>query len=159
MKTRECPREREIAAAAARGMLDDALREHARGCAACAETVAVAAALGELSRDDAVDRPAADPRVLWLKSQLASGLAGSYAAERAASGSAAVWIAVAACWVVLISWRWSELRSLLDRLSLGSLMMSGGDLGVVPVASLLFVAVMAGTTLAIMLHQVFVEDL
>lgn len=159
MRRRECPREHEVAEAAGRGMLDEAVREHARGCAECAETLAVARALRELSHADAVDRPVADPRVLWLKAQLAPRRAPAAASEKTAGGSAMVWIAVAACWAVLLAWRWSELRGLLDRLSLGKLMMSGGDLGAVPMTSLVVVAVMAAVTLAIMLHQVFVEEL
>ena len=159
MRTRECPREHDVADAARRGTLDDAVREHARGCAMCAETLAVARALGELSHADAVDRPMADPRVLWLKAQLAPRRASAVASERTAGGSAVVWVAVAACWAVLLVWRWSELHSLLDRLSLGKLMMSGGDIGAVPMTSLVVVAAMAAVTLAIMLHQVFVEEL
>lgn len=159
MRRRECPREHDVAEAARRGMLDEAFREHARGCAECAETLAVARALGELSHADAVDRPMADPRVLWLKAQLAPRRASAVDSERSAGGSAVVWVAVAACWAVLLAWRWSELRGMLDRLSLGELMMSGGDLGAVPITSLVVVAAMAAVTLAIMLHQVFVEEL
>lgn len=159
MRRRECPREHDVVAAARRGMPDEEFREHARGCTACAETLAVARALVELSHADAVDRPMADPRVLWLKAQLAPRRASAVDSERSAGGSAVVWVAVAACWAVLLAWRWSELRGLLDRLSLGELMMSGGDLGAVPITSLVVVAAMAAVTLAIMLHQVFVEEL
>ncbi len=159
MRARECSREHEMALAARRGMLDDTLREHARGCAVCAETAAVAGALGTLSEIDFQERLAADPRVLWLKAQLVPQIAPPAAVERAAGSSAAVWIAVAACWVVLIAWRWSEVRDMLDRLSIGNVMVSGGDLGAVPIVSLLVVGVMTGVTLAIMLHQVFVEEL
>lgn len=159
MKTRECPREHEVAQAANRGIPDGALREHLRGCEACSETLAVSRALGTLNDADAVDRPAGDARVLWLKAQLAPRLAPAVTSERAGGGPAAVWIAVAACWAVLLAWRWSDLRSLLDRLSLGEFMMSGGNLGTVPIASLAVVALMTAVTLAIMLHQVFVEEL
>ncbi|MCM2316965.1 MAG: hypothetical protein NDJ92_17590 [Thermoanaerobaculia bacterium] len=159
MRRRECSREHDVAEAARRGVLDPAVREHARGCAVCAETLAVAHALGELSHADAVGRATADPRVLWLKAQLAPRRATAGASESPAGGSAVVWIAVAACWAVFLAWRWSELRGLLDRLSLGELMVSGGGLGAVPITSLVVVAAMAAVTLAIMLHQVFVEEL
>ncbi|MGK2856405.1 MAG: hypothetical protein ACSLFQ_04285 [Thermoanaerobaculia bacterium] len=159
MRTRTCELEHETAAAARDGAPGEAIREHARACSICAETLAVTSALRELSHADAVVRPVADARVLWLKAQLAPRLPSPIESERAARGSAVVWVAVAACWAVLISWRWSELHGLLERLSPGKLMVSGGDLGAVPVVSLAVVAVMTAVTLAIMLHQVFVEEL
>ena len=62
MKTRECSREREVVAAVAHGVLEESIREHARQCDECAQTVAIARALGELNENVDAKRADADSR-------------------------------------------------------------------------------------------------
>jgi hypothetical protein len=69
-----------------------------------------------------------------------------------------VWTVVAVCWTVLLAWKGSELFGVLDRFSLGRMLL-GSDPGTLPMASLAIVALMTTVTLAVMLHQVFVEEL
>lgn len=159
MKARECPRERETALAARRGALDEAAAVHARGCASCAEAAAVAAALASLSDDDVPARAPVDARVLWLKAQLAPRSADAAGQGPVSRGVIAVWVAVAASWAAFLTWRWPELRSLLETLTPQQLMAGSAGHASIPMASLGAVMLMAAVTLAIMLHQVFVEEL
>ena len=159
MTTRECPREKDVASAARRGAVDAELRGHARECPVCAETIAVTSVLAELAQADVPERSAMDARVLWLKAQLMPRFGGAGddpAGARQSKGF--VWIGVAVCWIAVLGWKWSELRGLLDRLSIGGLLVNA-DASTLPMASLAVVALMTAVTFAIMFHQVFVEDL
>ncbi len=158
MRARNCPSEHDVLTAARRGALDDAMRLHAKTCATCAETIAVVAALATLGEDDEAPRARVDARVLWLKAQLAPRAMNPAEAEKAAQGVTAVWVAVTASWVVLLVWRWADLRQLLETMTPGRLLKGVVETGTLPVASLAVVVIMAAVTLAIMLHQVFVEE-
>ncbi|MFA6957581.1 MAG: hypothetical protein WC538_17045 [Thermoanaerobaculia bacterium] len=159
MRARECQREHEVVAAARRGSIDEALLAHAKGCAICSEAAAVASALRSLDDDDLPARSTLDARVLWLKAQLAPMSIQGPSAENASQGVFAIWAAVAACWTIFITWRWSDLKRLLETISPERLLMGAGHPAALPVASLAVVVLMAAVTLAIMLHQVFVEEL
>jgi len=158
MRARECQRENEVAVAARRGSMDDTLRAHAKSCAVCSEAASVALALRSLNDDDIPARTTIDARVLWLKAQLVPLSIQGPASEQASQGVFAIWAAVAACWTIFITWRWPDLRRLLETMSPEGLLTSAGHPAALPVASLAVVVLMAAVTLAIMLHQVFVEE-
>jgi hypothetical protein len=159
MTAHECPRERETVLGLRRGALDGELAEHARECAACAEAVAVTGALASLADAELPSRTRVDARVLWLKAQLAPRAVDPAAGGAASRGVVAVWAAVAVCWAGFLAWRWPDLRHLLESLTPQRLLTGAADPGAIPMASLAAVMIMAAITLAIMLHQVFVEEL
>lgn len=159
MRARGCQRENEVVVAARRGSIDEALRTHTKGCAVCSEALAVASAFRSLNDDDIPARSTLDARVIWLKAQLAPLSIQGPAAEQASQGVFAIWAAVAACWAIFLTWRWPELKRLLETISPEGLLTGAGHNAALPIASLSLVILMAAVTLAIMLHQVFVEEL
>jgi hypothetical protein len=71
MKSPECPRERETAAAAVSGAWPPALSEHAAACPVCREVATVCLALSHLPVSEKTETPLPPATRIWWKAQLA----------------------------------------------------------------------------------------
>lgn len=124
MSRRRCPREPGVVAAVRADAWDDALRRHLADCDACRQAAAVTSAMLELaSADEAAPLP--DPRLIWLRAQLARRRAADrklrlmLAAMPAVGGLVAL-VLGAFAWQLL----WPRLRDLAESVPLPA---AGGD--------------------------------
>lgn len=73
MKSKPCPHEEAVAAAARSGEWSPELQTHRDGCLTCAElTLVVAALAADAEEMAAMEAPLPDPAPIWLRARLAS---------------------------------------------------------------------------------------
>lgn len=102
-----------------------------------------------------------DPAVIWLKARV---LQSAKAVERASRpitfAQIASYVVIAACWTVLLMWKWSALRAWTTTFQPRNILL-GAAAANQPLLSLPFLVtflVLAGVTLMLAMHAVLAEE-
>ena len=158
-----CRLERDVMNAATEDTWTDALRRHVTECDDCAAAMQAAPWMHEFASIDEREHILPDPSVVWLKAQL---LRGSAAADRAARPLAiyqmAAYVAVAAGWAALLTWKWNALQAWLNGLTpSGFIANASGSSSAATTVSVSFfgaILALASLTVVIGMHTILSEE-
>jgi hypothetical protein len=148
---RECRRTHEILGG--NGTVD---ATHVRDCRDCNELLMIDRFLRDLASADDLSPSLPDSRVLLLKADFVSRRREVAAeGERARWAGVGVWLAIAALWVTVLTWKLGAIQGLLERFGLVASIPGGAA------ATAVFVAVAGGllafTVFAVAVHSVLAE--
>ncbi|HYM63022.1 MAG TPA: hypothetical protein VEZ11_19195 [Thermoanaerobaculia bacterium] len=157
-----CPFETNAIRAARENRWSEALREHVRGCADCAEAAELAPWMHRFASMEDREHILPDPSIVWLKAQL---LEGRIAAERISRPMTqiqmAAYVVVAGCWAALLTWKWNTLEQWLATIMPSHFVLGGASYAAGPSLSASFfitILVLASLTMALALHTILAED-
>lgn len=152
-----CRFEREVLAAAESDRWTDALREHAATCADCAAAAAVAPWMERFAGLSDREHILPHPSIVWLKAQV---MRNSSEIARASRPMHVVqmlaYLAVAAGWAAMLTWKWSAVQRLLNTFSATSIAAGDTPLTSLPVFTALLLLGTVTVTLA--MHTILAEE-
>jgi hypothetical protein len=157
--TNACPHEANVRQAAAGDRWTEALRAHAKECADCAAAAAVSAFMN-VAASSTVRPSLPDPAVIWLKANLMRGLAITDRASRPLNFVQLIaYLAVAAGWAALLTWKWADLHAWVVSVTpanlVGNLAGTEASFSVTIVAA---VVILSSLTLGLGLHAILAEE-
>jgi hypothetical protein len=157
-----CRFEPDVIRAAASGEWTASLREHLATCADCAAASEVGPWMEEFARIDDREHVLPDPAVLWLKAKLMqSNAAMQRAALPITRVQIAAYLAVAACWAALLTWKWPAIQAWVNSLTPSHVMLaSAGAQATASVSVSLFagIVVLSSATVFLAMHTILAED-
>lgn len=154
-----CRHEQHVIRAAAEDRWTEALRAHVPTCADCTAAAAAAPFMRTLSRIDERQRKLPDPAVLWLKAQLLRNLVMADRAMRPLNVVQVVaYVAVAAGWAAVLTWRWADLQRWIFGFTPTSMVQGITHASPLSITFMLTVVVLASMTLMLALHTIVAED-
>jgi hypothetical protein len=113
-----CRLEPDVIRAAASGEWTASLRTHLAGCADCAAAAEVGPWMEEFARLDDREHILPDPAVLWLKAKLMqSNTMMHRVALPITRLQIGAYLAVAACWAALLTWKWPTVQAWVNSLT------------------------------------------
>lgn len=152
-----CRFEREVLEAAESDRWTDALREHAAGCADCAAAAAVAPWMDRFAHLSDREHILPHPSIVWLKAQVMRNSAEMARASRPMHiVQMAAYLAVAAGWAVMLTWKWDDVQRLIDNFSATGFAAGSSHLLSLPLfTALLFLGTV---TVTLAMHTILAED-
>jgi hypothetical protein len=159
-----CRFEPDVIRAAASGEWTPTLRGHLSVCADCAAAAEVGPWMEEFARIDDREHVLPDPAVLWLKAKLMQSNA---AAQRAALPitrlQIGAYLAVAACWAALLTWKWPALQAWANSLTPSHVVFTSPSAQAAASASLSIgffagILVLSSATVFLAMHTILAED-
>ena len=155
-----CVQEHLARRAAVEDRWTEALRQHVKECRDCAAAAAAAPFMTRFAKIDARQRALPDPAVLWLKAQLLRGTAVADRATRPLNiAQMAAYLAIAAGWAALLTWKWSDLQQWLLGFTPASLVgEAAGAHSSMSAAILVSVVILSSLTVMLGLHAILAEE-
>lgn len=154
-----CRHEQHVVRAVTEDRWNDALRAHVPTCADCTAAASAAPFMRKLSRIDERQRKLPDPAVLWLKAQL---LRSTVLADRAMRPlnfvQIAAYVAVAAGWAAVVTWRWADLQRWIFTFTPATMVQDMTSRSQLSITFVLAVVVLASLTLMLGLHTILAEE-
>ena len=157
-----CRFEPDVVRAASTGEWTASLRDHAASCADCTAAAEVGPWMEEFARVDDREHILPDPAVLWLKAKLMQSNAvmarASLPITRLQIGA---YLAVAACWAALLTWKWSSIQAWVNSLSPGHMIMASAGAEAAASLSVSFFAaiiVLSSATVFVAMHTILAEE-
>jgi hypothetical protein len=157
-----CRLEPDAIRAAATGEWTTSLREHVANCADCTAAAEVGPWMEEFARVDDREHVLPDPAVLWLKAKL---LQSNTAMHRAALPitriQIASYLAVAACWAALLTWKWSAVQAWVNSITPSHIMLASAGAEATASLSVSFFALivmLSSATVFVAMHTILAED-
>ena len=150
MKPTSCSHEQAIVTAVQTATWTDALRSHLSSCAGCQETVQIAGVMHSLAASENNSRPLPDAKVIWLKAQLAQRRSSAAEALRPVETFQRVAWGVSALALVfglLAKWTLLERAIVWLNTGWGSLVSQAGLAGLLSVAGILTLGLVAAASL------------
>lgn len=152
----KCLQETHVLHAAETNEWTDALREHVAACADCAAAANVAPWMEQFAKIDARSHALPDPAVVWLKAQLLRTVTVVDRVSRPMNVFQIVcYIAVAAGWATLLTWKWSALEAWISTVTSAQILISGSGLSV---ASFVIVFALTSLTVMVALHTILADE-
>ncbi len=155
-----CRLEPDVVRAAATGEWTPSLRTHLETCADCAAAAEVGPWMEQFARLEDREHILPDPAVLWLKAKLTQSNAviqhASLAVTRLQIGA---YLAVAACWAALLTWKWSAVAAWVASLNPSRVMIaSAGAQASLSMSVFAMVIVLASATVFVAMHTILAEE-
>ena len=157
-----CRLEPDAVRAAASGEWTSSLRRHVEDCADCAAAAEVGPWMEEFARLDDREHILPDPAVLWLKAKLMQSNAtmqrASLPMTRLQIGA---YLAVAACWASLLTWKWSAVEAWVKSLTPSHMVMASASAQATASLSVSFFAalvVLSSATVFVAMHTILAEE-
>ena len=156
-----CRFEPDVIRAAASGEWTSSLRGHLDVCADCATAAEVGPWMEEFARVDDREHILPDPAVLWLKAKLMQSNA---TIQRAALPitrlQMGAYLAVAACWAALLTWKWTAIQVWVSSLAPSHALASLSSQAAASLSVGLFAAVIAlsSATVFVAMHTILAEE-
>ena len=157
-----CRLEPDVIRAAAGGEWTASLRTHVASCQDCAAAAEVGPWMEEFARLDDREHILPDPAVLWLKAKLMqSNDMMARAALPVTRLQIGAYLAVAACWAALLTWKWSAIQAWVNSLSPGRVIMASAGAQASASLSVSFFAaivVLSSATVFVAMHTILAEE-
>lgn len=154
-----CRLEPDVIRAAEEGSWSESLRRHVTECADCEAAAAVARWMSDFSRVDEREHILPDPAVLWLKAQILRGAAGMERAGKPMTMAQMVaYLAVAAGWTGLLTWRWNAIMRWFDNLNPARMLSGSGADAALSFTFFLCVLVLSSITVVVAMHTILAEE-
>ena len=159
-----CRLEPDVVRAAASGEWTSSLRRHVENCADCAAAAEVGPWMEEFARLDDREHILPDPAVLWLKAKLMQSNATIQRASLPMTRlQIAAYLAVAACWASLLTWKWSAVQAWVNSITPSHVIMASAAANAEAAVSLsvsFFAAIVAlsSATVFLAMHTILAED-
>lgn len=154
-----CRYEPNVIRAAGDNDWSEALRAHVQTCSTCSAAASAAPFMQSLSRIDERQRKLPDPALLWLKAQLLRNTAMADRAMRPLNIVQIVsYLAVAAGWAAVVTWRWSDLQRWLFGFTPTHMVQGITQTSPLSITFLLTIVILASMTLMLALHTILAED-
>ena len=157
-----CRLEPDVIRAAASGEWTLTLRAHLASCADCAAAAEVGPWMEQFARIDDREHILPDPAVLWLQAKLTQSNA---VMQRAALPitrlQIAAYLAVAACWAALLSWKWSAIQAWVNSLAPTRVVLASASAQAAASLSVGFFAMiiaLASATVFVAMHTILAEE-
>jgi hypothetical protein len=129
---------------------------HTRECSDCRDATLVHAFFRKLAAADDLAPALPDPRVLLLKAELTRRNQSLHAeAERTRWTGIGMWAAIVAAWLVVITWKLGEIRSVVEGFAIAEILPGGAAATAVLVAAL--GSLVALTVFAVAVHSLLAE--
>lgn len=129
---------------------------HLAGCEACRDARLVQTYLRRLAAADDVSPVLPDPRLVLLKAELVRSQRELRAeGDRTRWAGVGVWVAIAVSWLVVLTWKFSEIQGLIETFHLSSVIPGGSTVAALLVAA--FGGLVAFTVFAVAVHSVLAE--
>ncbi len=160
--TSACRLEPDIIRAAAGGEWTASLRNHLASCEDCAAAAEVEPWMEEFARIDDREHILPDPAVLWLKAKLMQSNTMMHRVAMPITRIQIVaYLAVAACWAALLTWKWTALQAWVAGLNPSRVILASSSAQASASLSMSFFAsilVLASATVFLAAHTIFAED-
>ncbi|MGZ8866701.1 MAG: hypothetical protein ACXW2P_00050 [Thermoanaerobaculia bacterium] len=155
-----CVQEHLVRRAAVEDRWTEALRQHVKGCRDCAAAAAAAPFMTRFAKIDVRQRALPDPAVLWQKAQLLRGAAVADRAARPLNIAQVIsYLAIAAGWAAMLTWKWGELQQWLLGFTPASLVgEAAGVQSSMSAAILVAVVILSSLTVMLGLHAILAEE-
>jgi len=158
-----CRLEPDVIRAAAGGEWTSSLRTHVAGCADCAAAAEVGPWMEEFARIDDREHILPDPAVLWLKAKLMQSNTAMHRVAlpitRLQIGS---YLAVAACWAALLTWKWSAIQAWVNSLKPTRVILASASAHAtaasLSVSFFAAIVVLSSATVFLAMHTILAED-
>ena len=157
-----CRLEPDAVRAASSGEWTVSLRAHVDNCADCAAAAEVGPWMQEFARLDDREHILPDPAVLWLKAKL---MQSNETMQRASLPMTrlqiAAYLAVAACWASLLTWKWSAVQAWVTSLTPSHMVMASASAQATASLSVSFfalVVVLSSATVFVAMHTILAEE-
>ena len=157
-----CRLEPDVIAAAASGEWTSSLRTHLGSCADCAAAAEVGPWMMDFARLEDREHILPDPAVLWLKAKLTQSNA---VMQRAAMPitrlQIAAYLAVAACWAAILTWKWNAIQAWVSSLTPSHMVLASASAQTTASLSVSFfamVVVLASATVFVAMHTILAEE-
>ena len=157
-----CRLEPDAIRAAATGEWTSSLRTHVDGCADCAAAAEVGPWMAEFARLDDREHILPDPAVLWLKAKLTQSNAVIQRASLPITRlQIASYLAVAACWAALLTWKWSTIQAWVTSLTPSHMVMASASAQAtasLSVSVFALVIMLSSATVFVAMHTILAEE-
>jgi len=157
-----CRFEPDAIRAAASGEWTSSLRTHVASCADCAAAAEVGPWMEEFARVDDREHILPDPAVIWLQAKLTqSNVIMQRAALPITRLQIASYLAVAACWASLLTWKWSAVQAWVASLTPSRMVMASASAQATASLSVSFfalVVVLSSATVFVAMHTILAEE-
>lgn len=155
-----CVQEPLVTHAAVDGRWTEALRQHVARCEDCAAAAAAAPFMTRFAKLDMRQRALPDPAVLWLKAQLLGGNAVVDRASRPLHIAQFIsYVAIAAGWAGLLTWKWGELQQWVLHFTPASLVGEAAGMPTSTSATILVaLLILSSLTVMVGLHAILAEE-
>ena len=157
-----CRLEPDVIRAAASGEWTQSLRAHAASCADCAAAAEVGPWMEEFAAVDDREHILPDPAVLWLKAKLMqSNTMMHRVALPITRLQIGAYLAVAACWAALLTWKWPAIQAWVNSLKPSHVILASASAQTTASLSVTFLAgvlVLSSATVFLAMHTILAED-
>jgi hypothetical protein len=157
-----CRLEPDVVRAAASGEWTSSLRTHLSSCEDCAAAAEVGPWMQEFARLEDREHILPDPAVLWLKAKLTQSNAVIQHASTAMSRvQIASYLAVAACWAAMLTWKWAAIQAWVAGLNPSRLVIASATAQTAASVSVTFfalVVVLASATVFVAMQTILAEE-
>ncbi|MEK6373414.1 MAG: hypothetical protein AABO58_12045 [Acidobacteriota bacterium] len=157
-----CRLEPDAVRAASSGEWTVSLRAHVDNCTDCAAAAEVGPWMEEFARLDDREHILPDPAVLWLKAKLMQSNAtmqrASLPMTRLQIGA---YLAVAACWASLLTWKWSAIQAWVTSFTPSHMVMASASAQAtasLSVSVFAAVVVLSSATVFVAMHTILAEE-
>ena len=159
-----CRLEPDVIRAAATGEWTPSLRNHAAACEDCAAAAEVGPWMEEFARVDDREHILPDPAVLWLKAKLMQSNSMMHRVALPITRlQIGAYLAVAACWAALLTWKWPAIQSWANSITPSHVILASTSNAQAAAASLSIsivavVLVLSSATVFVAMHTILAED-
>jgi hypothetical protein len=159
-----CRLEPDVVRATAGGEWTASLRTHVASCEDCAAAAEVGPWMEEFARVDDHEHILPDPAVLWLKAKL---MQSNNAMHRVALPitrlQIGAYLAVAACWAAMLTWKWPAIQAWVNSLTPSHVILASASAQASAAASLSVsffaaIVVLSSATVFVAMHTILAED-
>lgn len=160
--TKACRLEPDVVRASATGEWTSSLRTHLDSCADCAAAAEVGPWMVDFARIEDREHILPDPAVLWLKAKLTQSNAVIQRASMTVTRTQiAAYLAVAACWAALLTWKWSAIQAWVNSFTPSRVMMASASAQATASLSVSFfalVVVLSSATVFVAMQTILAEE-
>jgi hypothetical protein len=159
-----CRLEPDVIRAAATGEWTPSLRNHAASCADCGAAAEVGPWMQEFASVDDREHILPDPAVLWLKAKLMQSNSMMHRVALPITRlQIGAYLAVAACWAALLTFKWPAIQSWVNGLTPSHVILASASNAQAAAASISIslmavVLVLSSATVFLAMHTILAED-
>lgn len=159
MKRKDCELEPRILAALEASGISDNVRQHVTECEVCRDAVVVNDWMARLASFPVEEAALPNPTVILLKAQLLQQSSTLGALAQAMSwGQAIAFGVLAACWGVLLTWKWSAIEAFANAVQTSGMLLTALSGAASQMPLLLTIVVLSCATVAMAFQSVLFED-
>ena len=154
-----CRLEPDVIRAAASGEWTTSLHNHVANCADCAAAAEVGPWMEEFARIDDREHILPDPAVLWLKAKLMQSNAAMQRASLPITRlQIGAYLAVAACWAALLTWKWSAIQAWVNTLKPSHVILGAQATASLSISFFAAIVVLSSATVFLAMHTILAEE-